>query len=105
MYRPNSKREYALDISFRSQSPIKLKRYFTNAKRKCVLDISFRSQSPIKLKWYFTNAKRKCVLDVSFRSQSRIKRECIVQILSVSARYISHSGLNRESSVSTFHEY
>ena len=105
MYRPNTKREYALDISFRSQSPIKLKCYFTNAKRKCVLDISFRSQSPIKLKWYFTNAKRKCVLDVSSRSQSRNKLECVVLILSVSACWMSHSGLNHELSLSVLYKY
>ena len=48
---------------------------------------------------------RECALDISFRSQSRIKLECIVRILSVSARYISHSGLNRESSLSELHEY
>ena len=55
---------------------------------------------------YSTNTKRGYALDVSSRSQqSRIKLECIVRILSVSARYISHSGLNRESSLSALHEY
>ena len=75
--------------------------------------------------------KRKHTLDVSFWSLSRIKLECMVRILSVSTRWMSysvsianqayvynctnvkheytlhqsHSGLNRESSLSALHEY
>ena len=55
---------------------------------------------------YGTDTKRGYALDVSSRSkQSRMKLECIVRILSVSARYIFHSGLNRESSFSVLYEY
>ena len=67
----------------------------------CLIRVLFAKQAKV----YGANTKRECALDISFRSQSRIKLECIVRILSVSARYISHSGLNRESSLSELHEY
>ena len=67
----------------------------------CLIRVLFAKQAKV----YGANNKRECALDISFRSQSRIKLECIVRILSVSARYISHSGLNRESSLSELHEY
>ena len=67
----------------------------------CLIRVLFAKQAKV----YDANTKRECALDISFRSQSRIKLECIVRILSVSARYISHSGLNRESSLTALHEY
>ena len=67
----------------------------------CLIRVLFAKQAKV----YVANTKRECALDISFRSQSRIKLECIVPILSVSALYMSHSGLNRESSLSELHEY
>ena len=83
MHCTNTKREYALDISFRSQSPIKL---------ECIARIV---------------AKREYALDISFRSQQwRIKLDCVVRILSVSTRLTSHSALsNPESILSVLYEY
>ena len=46
------------------------------------------------------NTKSEYALDISFRSQSRIKLKCIVRMLSVSACWISHPGLNRKTSLS-----
>ena len=54
---------------------------------------------------YGTNTKRKCALDVSFWSLSRIKLTYIARILSVSTRWMSHSGLNRESRLSVLYEW
>ena len=56
---------------------------------------------------YGTNTNPGYALDVSSRSQQlRIKVECIVRILSVSTRWISHSGLsNREFILSVLYEH
>ena len=54
-----------------------------------------------------TNTKREYALDISFRSQQwRIKLDCVVRILSVSTRWMSHSALsNPESILSVLYEY
>ena len=115
MYCTNAKRKCVFDISSRSQLPIKLECIARIlAKREYALDISFRSQQwRIKLdcvvrilivstRWTSHSAlsnpesilsvlKPKHTLDVSFWSQSRIKLECMVRILSVSTRWMSYS--------------
>ena len=67
----------------------------------CLIRVLFAKQAKV----YGANAKRECALDILFRSQSRIKLEYIVRILSVNARYISHSCLNHASSLSELKEY
>ena len=54
---------------------------------------------------YRPNTKREYALDISFWSQSRIKLKCIVRMLSVSACWISHPGLNRETTLSVWYEF
>ena len=93
MHCTNSKREYALDISFRSQQ--------WRIKLDCVvriLSVSTRwmSHSALSnpesiLSVLYEYLKRKHTLDVSFWSLSRIKLECMVRILSVSTRWMSYS--------------
>ena len=53
---------------------------------------------------YCTNIKREYTLDVSFWSRSRIKVECFARIISGSTRWMSHSGLDRESRLGVLHE-
>ena len=93
MHCTNTKREYALDISFRSQQ--------WRIKLDCVvriLSVSTRwmSHSALRnpesiLSVLYEYLKRKHTLDVSFWSLSRIKLECMVRILSVSTRWMSYS--------------
>ena len=68
--------------------------YCTNIKREYTLDVSFWTQSRIKVECFVRIISVSASYIISLWSQSRIKLEFMVRILSLSTRWMSHLGLN-----------